>query len=210
MNYPSLREIAFNYMNNISSSAHDLSHVIRVENNVIKLKEGIKLDEDVLFISTWFHDSGRYEELQTGIGHEIISARIVEEELPKIQNFPIDKIPKIVYCIKSHRYTSNLKPNLLEAQILQDADRLDALGAIGLARLFAHDNKRKLYHEKDPFYELQRELEKNKYTLDQYFKKMRKIKDTLNTDRAKKIATIRIRFMNLFLEQFKKEIEGKI
>jgi uncharacterized protein len=96
----------------------------------------------------------------------------------------------------------------LEGKILQDADRLDAIGAIGIARTFSvgGSENRCLYNPADPFYETDRELNDTKWTLDHVKKKLLILKNSMHTKTAKEIAEERTAFIELFLNQLRKEI----
>lgn len=202
------KEIALKYIKN--HAGHDISHIMRVEKLADKIRQGILIDPVILFNSVWLHDVGREEEFKTGEDHAIISSRIAKEELNKIVYFPKDKIPKILYCIESHSYRSGIKPKTIDAMILQDANRLDCMGAIGLIRTFSHDTTRKFYHENDPFYKTKRELDDKIYTLDHFYQKLANLADTLNTKIAKDMAKQRIKYMGSFVKQLELELKGKI
>jgi uncharacterized protein len=91
---------------------------------------------------------------------------------------------------------------------LQDADRLDAIGAIGIARTFSvgGSESRPLYNPADPFYETDRELNDAQWTLDHVKKKLLILKNTMHTKTAKEIAEQRTTFIELFLNQLRREI----
>jgi uncharacterized protein len=107
-----------------------------------------------------------------------------------------------------HSYTKRVVPASLEARILQDADRLDALGAIGIARTFSvgGSENRTLYNPNDPFCRLNRNLDDKQWTLDHFQTKLLKLEGSMHTKTAKKIARERTRFMILFMRQMQKEI----
>ena len=119
-----------------------------------------------------------------------------------------DRISKICYCIRAHSYTKKVVPTTLEGRILQDADRLDALGAIGIARTFsvAGLENRTFYHADDPFCRSGRDLDDKKWTVDHFQTKLLKLQEIMHTESAKKIARERTRFMKLFIRQLQNEI----
>ena len=96
----------------------------------------------------------------------------------------------------------------MEGKILQDADRLDALGAIGIARTFSvgGGENRSLYNSKDPFCESDRELDDTRWTLDHIKKKLLILKNSMHTMTAKEIAEQRTDFIESFLNQLRREI----
>ena len=119
-----------------------------------------------------------------------------------------DKINTISYCIRTHSYSKRLVPASLEGRILQNADRPDALGAIGIARTFSFggSKKRTFYNADDPFCGSSREMEDKKWTLDHFHIKLLKLKDFMHTRTAKRIAQEHTRFMILFIRQLQREI----
>jgi uncharacterized protein len=104
-----------------------------------------------------------------------------------------------------------LVPQTLEDKILQDADRLDAIGAIGIARTFSvgGSENRSLYNQTDAFCETERQLDDTQWTLDHIKKKLMILKNSMHTKTAKKIAEERTEFMELFLNHLRKEILPK-
>jgi uncharacterized protein len=105
------------------------------------------------------------------------------------------------------RFIANIKIKTVEAQIVQDADRMDALGAIGVSRCMKVGGSisRLLYNPNDPFC-VEREADDKTYTLDHFFIKLLHIADSMNTPSAKAEANRRTRYMHEFLEQLKSEI----
>jgi len=122
-------------------------------------------------------------------------------------DFPKSKIKSVVHAIEAHSYSAGIEPKTIEAKIVQDADRLDALGAIGIARCLLVGGKlgRPLYDPDDPFCE-SRSPDDSVYTIDHFYEKLFKLPDLLHTDGAKKIAAHRIDFMKSYLNQLKEEI----
>jgi len=199
-----------NYMEGQGFSSHDYSHVLRVYNlcKIIGKGEGINIDMDVLEAAALLHDLCRgYEKEDAGINHAEMSANVAEQILKKI-GFPKDKIPKVVYAIRTHRFTKGILPETIEARVLQDADRIDTSGAIGIAMIFAYAgaHNRAIYSIDDPFAK-KRKLDDNKYALDHFFNKILKLPNVIHTEVGKKICEKRIKFVKLYLEQFKKELE---
>jgi uncharacterized protein len=135
------------------------------------------------------------------------SADLAEKWLDRY-GYPQDKIDKISYCIRTHSYSKRLVPLTIEGKILQDADRLDALGAIGIARTFSvgGSENRTFYNPSDPFWKSKRELNDREWTLDHFQTKLRKLKKSMYTKTAREIAKERAKFMELFIRQLKKEI----
>jgi len=114
--------------------------------------------------------------------------------------FNEDEITSIKEAIITHSFSKNQRPESLEAMIVQDADRLDALGAIGILRCasvsthFGSD-----YFDPEDFWAQERDLNDQKFMIDHYQTKLFKLADLMNTESAKKMAHERIEFMKLFL-----------
>ena len=128
--------------------------------------------------------------------------------LSQYNSYPTEKIEKVADAIRTHSYSKKATPASLEGKILQDADRLDAIGAIGIARTFSvgGSENRCLYNPADPFCETDRELNDAQWTLDHVKKKLLILKNTMHTKTAKKIAEKRTQFMELFLNHLEEEI----
>ncbi len=193
-----------------SKPTHDFSHVQRVYTLCMKIGKKEKADLEVLKLAALLHDIGR---IKGDEDHEIHSAEIAEKIM---DNHGIDEKTKrnVIHCIKTHRYRNDAKPETLEAIILYDADKLDAIGAIGICRAysFGGENGQKLYR-KENFsggeIEISRKLDHVNHTpVIEYRAKLSKIKDKIMTEGGKKIAEERDRFMKTFFRRLEKEING--
>ncbi|HEV3433055.1 MAG TPA: hypothetical protein VG098_03595, partial [Nitrososphaera sp.] len=122
--------------------------------------------------------------------------------------YPQNQITQICYCIQAHSYSKRLVPASLEGRILQDADRLDALGAIRIARTFSvgGSENRTFYKDNDPICRSERDLDDMQWTLDHFQTKLLKLEHFMHTETAKKIAKERTKFMMQFIRQLQKEI----
>jgi uncharacterized protein len=117
------------------SGAHGLDHILRVTHLCEQIGWAENADMRILIPAALFHDVARPLEKKTGIPHEEEGARIGEAYLRQIEYDP-ERIPAITHAIRTHRYSTGAEPETLEAQILSDADKLDAMGAVGIARTF--------------------------------------------------------------------------
>jgi uncharacterized protein len=197
------------YMEEHHFSGHDFAHVLRVQRLCKAIGERENADMPVLLASALLHDLGRdHERKNPAIDHAEKSAEIAEDILRKV-SFPSEKIPAVVYAIKLHRFSNGATPTTLEAKILQDADRIDISGAVGIATTFAFGgaHNSEMYKLDDPFAE-NRDLEDSSYTLDHFYAKLLYLSETMHTKIGREIADRRRRFMQCFLEQFKAELEG--
>ncbi|MEM1557030.1 MAG: HD domain-containing protein [Thermoproteota archaeon] len=183
-----------------SDPGHDWLHAERVYRMCMKIMEKEGGDPEVLTAAALLHDIGVSYELEKGMDHSEKSAEIAGEILYEI-GFPRDKIIRVQEAIRQHRFRNGIKATTLEAKILQDADRLDAIGAIGIARTFSHGGNRKI-----PIYS---EEENVASTLKHFYDKLLKIRDLLNTETAKGIAKERHEFMEVFLSRLLKEVKGE-
>lgn len=127
----------FAFYNSEKDDIHGFNHVERVYDMCIKIGEKLNANIDLLKISVLLHDIGRIDEKNDNLkrNHAEISAEKAYKFLTSQDfNISIDDIDKIIHCIKAHSFSNNIIPKTLEAKILSDVDKLDALGAIGLYR----------------------------------------------------------------------------
>ena len=192
--------------------SHAFDHTERVYNLALKIGKKEKADLDVIKVAALLHDIARLKEDNKEIEcHAEYGAETAEKILKEL-NFPEDKIKNVVHSIKVHRHSKGLSAETKEAKILQDADRLDALGAITIARMFSTGGKinRPLYKSEIPFGKVHERYYSDS-TIHGFYAKILKITpETFNTPFAKKLAKGRYRFVEKFLNQFFKEWEGKL
>ncbi|MHB8117915.1 MAG: HD domain-containing protein [Methanothrix sp.] len=187
--------------------AHDFSHIWRVYKNarIIGPEEGANMQ--VLLLAALLHDVGSEKKHTSkqgeseGQGHKTVEAFLesigLEEEARE----------KVHYAVDVHRFSKGIVPVTLEARILQDADRLDALGAIGIARVFLTGGTlgRELYHPDDPFCRA-RDPDDTKWNLDHFYKKLLKLQSGMHTGSGKKLAAARTAVLRRYLL----DLEGEI
>ncbi|VAW31887.1 Metal-dependent phosphohydrolase, partial [hydrothermal vent metagenome] len=121
--------------------------------------------------------------------------------------YPEQYLAAIAHAVEAHSFSAGIQPTTLEAKVVQDADRLDAIGAIGVARclMVGGGLERPLYNPTDPFCQV-REPDDLQYTIDHFYRKLFKISQTLHTQAAQGEAAQRIAFMHTFLDQLRQEI----
>ncbi|MDH5362478.1 MAG: HD domain-containing protein [Aigarchaeota archaeon] len=189
------------------SSGHDWEHVRRVQMNCLALARSESANLNVLRLAAILHDVGITWEMKQGLDHAVASARTARRIMRK-HGVPSAIVEAVCRAIASHRYGAGLKPNTVEGRILQDADRLDAIGAIGVARAFAYGGARgaAIYDpsEKPGRYNPMKVTS----TLTHFHEKLLKIKDSMNTRSGRQIARERHRFMAAFLRKLQEEISG--
>ena len=167
---------------------HGLPHVLRVTQLALKLAEGRSdVDVEVLTLAALLHDLGR---AFSGRHHAEVSAEVAEELL-RSMGLSDEKLEKVVNAILSHSYSLGVKPRSIEAEILSDADKLDALGAIGIARVFGLSA---LWG---------RGLEES---LEHFKDKILKLPKLMYTDRGRRLATDRVRIVEEFLKELEREL----
>lgn len=166
--------------------AHGKDHVQRVVKLARFIAEKEGADLKIVLKAAELHDCARDKE-----NHAIESAKLAREIL-KAQGYGEDFINAVVHAIESHSFSSGIKPKTLEAKVLSDADKLDAIGAIGVARAFMVAGERS------------RNIEQ---TLKHFEEKLLKLKDLIYTETAKKLAERRHEFLKLFYDEIKKELD---
>jgi uncharacterized protein len=188
--------------------AHDFQHIMRVYKNaeLIGRREGA--DMDILLPAVLLHDLVVYPKGSAKTSKSADDSADLAEKWLQSYGYPQDKIDRISYCIRTHSYSKRLVPSTLEGKILQDADRLDALGAIGIARTFSvgGSENRRFYNPVDPLWKSSRELNDREWTLDHFKTKLLRLKKSMHTKTAKEIARERAGFMELFIKQLQKEL----
>ena len=189
-------------------STHDMSHIERVEAVCMRIREKEGGDELVLRLAALLHDVGIVKEHKQGGDHAQYSAEIAQEFLT-VAGADKNLIENVTLCIRSHRFSRGLEAKTLEAKILQDADRIDALGAVGIFRsLVSMGALRALRSTIGTV----KETSMNAYTedpLDGFYEYMTKkpfvIPERLNTDAAKEIAQERLKVMHAYLDALREE-----
>lgn len=194
---------------NGNDSAHDLAHIQRVVSNAVQLLSFEPADPEIVLAAAWLHDCvilpKNHPDRNTASS---LAAKKAVSFLKEI-GFPSDKLHPVSHAIIAHSFSADIKPETIEAQIVQDADRIDALGAIGIARCFLVSGQldNPIYNPEDPFCK-KRQPDDSLWAIDHFFKKLFRLPETLNTESARLIAEKRVRFMREYLDQFSKEIQG--
>jgi uncharacterized protein len=224
--YRQLKMIAENEMEG-ASPAHDINHVMRVYNLCLELaKYEPSVDLGILRTAALLHDIARTKEDEDagvlGVDHAILGAEMSDKILRKL-GYPEEKIEHIKHCIASHRFRGENPPRTIEAEILSDADKLDVLGATGIARSFTigGENGQKIYSD-TPIDEYIKEnlvggkangriKDPSKHASNLEFEtKFKQIPNRLYTQKAREIARERLEYMKQFFERLKKEINAQL
>lgn len=205
-------------------AAHNFDHVMRVYNLALHLAEKEDVDLEIIKAAALLHDIGGKNEANDSTGktdHAIESAKMAGPILKNL-GFLDDKIKHTQDCIISHRYRTENKPQTLEAKIVFDADKLETVGAIGIARAFVWIGKHnaQIYKKVDINEYAKKNLggkingriqDKSKHSAQiNWETKDKHILNYLYTEGAKKIAKERMAFSENFFKRLEDEIEGKI
>ena len=192
---------------NCNDSAHDFQHVMRVYKNAKKICKKENVDEKLILSAVLLHDIVSYPKSDKRSKLSSMESAIESKKILKKYNFSLEEIQIISDAIRDHSFSRNKTPATIEGKILQDADRLDALGAIGIARVFAVGGfeKRSFYSVQDPF--CKNRLPEDKiWTLDHFYRKLLKLESLMNTKSGRIEAKKRTKVLKDFLIQLKKEI----
>jgi len=187
--------------------AHDFDHIMRVYTNAKKIVKEEKADEKLVLSAALLHDIVSYSKSSTRSKFSSIDSAKKSKIILKKYGFSEKEITIVSDAIKDHSFSQNKVPETLEGKILQDADRLDALGAIGIARVFATSGSlnRSFYNIDDPFC-TKRNPDDDLWAVDHFFNKLLKLESLMNTRSGKIEAKKRTNVLQEFLKQLKDEI----
>ena len=195
-----------------AEGGHDWFHIERVYKNALLIADGEVCDVDIVKLGALLHDiaDSKFHD-----GDETIGPKIAREflESHNVDQATIEHVINIIENVSFKGGNSEKTFSSVELDIVQDADRLDAIGAIGIARTFNYGGfkNRPLYNPNiAPKLRMSKEEYKNNQapTLNHFYEKLLLLKDKMNTETGKKIAQQRHEFMEKFLEQFYKEWNG--
>lgn len=190
-----------------SDVAHDFEHVMRVLKNAKQIARKEKGNTKIITAAVLLHDIISYPKSDPRSKNSSVESARIARTILKKYGFGKYEIETIADAIRDHSYSRGATPQTLEGKILQDADRLDAIGSIGIARAFSVGGavRRPIYNDKDPF--CKRRIPDDKHwTLDHFPKKLLSLDKKMNTRTAKIEARRRIKIMKDFLAQLKREI----
>ena len=197
-----------------AESGHNWFHMERVYNNALLIAKEETCDLEVVQLAALLHDiaDSKFHD-----GDETVGPKVARDFLTS-ENVSEETINHIVLIIENISFKGGnfeKKFTSKELEIVQDADRLDAIGAVGIARTFNYGGykNREIYNpEIAPNLKMSKEEYKNSTapTINHFYEKLLLLKDKMNTETGKKIAQQRHDFMETFLEQFYKEWNGKI
>ena len=191
------------------SSGHDISHLIRTMNTALYLQEKEGGDRIIIGIAAFLHDVHRIMQNESG---KFVSPKDSLEKVKEILShidLTDEQVNKICYAIEQHEeYNWNGKNvDDINTLILQDADNMDAIGAIGIGRTFSYGGSHNviMYDDKVPLNQNDDYSESNgddESTIHHFYHKLFKLGDNMNTTTAKNLANRRIEFMKTFVKEF--------
>lgn len=192
-------------------SGHDWWHIHRVVQNAKTIENSEGGNSFVIELAALLHDIADHKFHK---GNETLGPKITQEFLHslKVDDTVITEVVKIIQEIS---FSKGMKTSTLEGMIVQDADRLDAIGAIGIARTFAYGGfkQREIYNPNIPpvHYANKEEYKNNTNpTLNHFYDKLLLLKNLMNTKKGLEMAEIRHAYMENFLKQFYQEWDGKL
>lgn len=203
------------YLNRHSNDdgSHDIAHFSRVYKTAKQILANEKnTNELVLLTACYFHDIVNVPKNDPNRKHASTLAgdktiEILKQHFPE---FPSRYYAAIHHAIAAHSYSANITPETLEAKALQDADRIDALGALGLARVFyvAGRFNQSLFDAHDIF-GVDRDLDDKQFALDHFQLKLLKIPEKMQTAEGKKMAVANVNFLVEFMAKLSHEAQGQ-
>lgn len=210
IDFDAIRETARSYFDNEPSPAHDWHHVQRVETLAECLLESYPAaDEATVRLAVLLHDIGRPREDRGDVDDHARWGAQAAESILVDHGVPRDRIEAVCHAILVHRYSSDQEPESREAEILCDADNLDALGAVGVARCFTYGGEvgRPIH---DP--ELTPDEDDTAAGATNYNhirKKLLSLPDRMYTDAGAAVAADRVAYVRQFLGRFDREVAGE-
>lgn len=194
-----------------TDGAHDASHLERVWHNAqTLLREHADADVLVVLAACYLHDLVNLPKNDPDrAGASRRSAALARERLPAL-GFPAAKLDAVAHAIEAHSFSAAIAPRTLEAQIVQDADRLDGLGLVGLARMFYIAGKMGsgLAHGSDPLAR-ERPLDDQAYSLDHIAVKLARLPGMMQTAAGRRLGEQRLAALMHFRNDFAAEWVGQ-
>lgn len=194
----------------MGDAAHDFDHILRVARLAVRLARSEQADEEVVLLAALLHDVPSELSAATRGSHHLAAAEFARQYLTMHEMAP-NRIENVVHCIEAHRFRDqSIQPQTSEAKCLYDADKLDSIGAIGVARAFAYAGSHGNRLWTEPWTAVPADDAKPTgadYTpVHEFVYKLRRIVATLYTPAARKLGEERQVFMTQFYEQLDAEM----
>lgn len=205
--YPDFQSIISPFID-MGDPAHDLLHIKRVVKAATELTRLENANLNVVLPAAWMHDIVNLPKNHPDRSKASMIAAEKAISILKETNYPQKYFDEIYHAIHAHSFSSGIVPETLEAKIVQDADRLDGLGAIGIARMMIVAGKlnRSIYSENDPFCKI-RHPSDTQFSIDHFFIKLFKTAQTLQTESVRIEGATRVNRMKEYLGWLALEIE---
>ena len=190
-----------------SDSAHDIGHALRVLGLAERIAKAERADLSIVKPAALLHDIGCAPK-HLGKERESEGRTLdISKGLLKEAGYGPDDTRAILSIIEVHGFSRGIVPTTLEGRVLQDADRLDAMGAVGIARTFlvGGSTNRPIYHLEDPWARA-RKVDDKAYNLDHFFRKLLTLRDGMHTNTGRRLAERRHRFLERYLKELKAEL----
>ncbi len=192
-----------------ADAAHDISHVRRVVANTRVLTQLEQADPRVTLPAAWLHDCVAIakDDPRRSQGSRLAAEAAVA--FLQTQPYPPELLDGVRHAVEAHSYSAGITAETVEAKVVQDADRMDSLGAIGIARCLLVGGRldRPLMALEDPFCD-QREPDDSQYTIDHFYNKLFKLPATMQTQAGRRVAEERAQLMRDYLDKLREEIGG--
>lgn len=186
--------------------SHGYSHLCRVTELALQFAKEEEANELIVFAAGMFHDIVSLPKNHPDSSKSsILAAKRAEEILVEL-NFPLEHIPNICHSIKAHSFSANIPPETIEAKCVQDADRMEALGAFGLMRVFYCCGMfgTEILDEKDPG-AVNRQVNDKKFALDHFEQKLFTLQKTMQTKSGTCIAASLTEFLKTYRQMLIKD-----
>ncbi len=196
-----------------SDPVHDFDHVLRVYRMAERLAEAEDADLDIVRAAALLHDAeGTTPGHESRTNHHHASAEFAAQVLAA-EGWDAERIAAVQHCIRAHRYRGTEAPHTPEAKILFDADKLDVLGAIGVARVIGYAtlaNTPWYFPPSEQFIETGKEIHGEPHSAyHEHLFKLRKVRERMFTVTARAIAEERLKYLDEFFERLIDEWNGK-
>jgi uncharacterized protein len=192
-----------------SDAAHDDSHLHRVVASAYSLARAAHATLDIVLPAAWLHDCVHVPKTSPDRARASVLAADQATAFLRDRGYPSAQCDAIHHAIAAHSFSAKIPPTTVEAQVVQDADRLDAIGAIGIARclMLGGQMGRPLYHPDDPFAD-DRAVDDGTFSIDHFYAKLLTLAGTMQTVAGRAEADRRTAFLRAYLAQLRSEIES--
>lgn len=187
--------------------AHDLQHIARVVATARRLAVDEEADLAIVIPAAWLHDCVTVPKDSPQRAEASRLAAVAATAFLAELRYPAAALPEIAHAIEAHSFSAGIAPRTIEARVVQDADRLDAIGAVGIARCLALGGSRghPLYDADEPF-PATRQPDDRANVVDHFYTKLLTLEGTMQTASGRREAGARTAFMRQFLAQLGREI----